>query len=83
MLKVLSTHIQAVGSKSYFSLIPNGPMKDPEPCYDCYSCAIEMTNKVILTLGKITNEKMRTWPGGIFSSSIELTLENHTQPACC
>ena len=62
MLKVLSTHIQAVGSKSYFSLIPNGPMKDPEPCYDCYSCAIEMTKKVILTLGKITDEEMRTWP---------------------
>ena len=56
MLKVLSTHIQAVGSKSYFSLIPNGPMKDPEPCYDCYSCAIEMTDKVILTLGNITDE---------------------------
>ena len=53
---ILSTHTQAVGSKSYFSLIPNGPLKDPEPCYDCYSCAIEMTDKVILTLGKIPDE---------------------------
>ena len=30
-----------------------------EVCYDCLSCAIEMTDKVILTLGRTTDNPLK------------------------